>query len=1077
MAKKMNPFDDDEIHEFDQQQQPTTSTTLSSRQRSRSSPIRKRVRIDDGLENSLVINVERPEPEQLAEQQQQQSTSRANIEKNSKNKIIDHLLTVEEVMEKYQTSSVNGLDEREVIQRLERDGLNTFTPPKSKPWYLLFLKEMTSGFALLLWFAGLASFVSFFIEHKKEDAYLGGALIFTVVMTGLFSYYQQMSSSKVFKSFKQMTPQNAFVLRNGRKQEILAEQLVIGDIVYCNAGDRIPADIRIIHSDSMKIDNSSITGESKPLLRTIERSDNENQSYLEATNLAFFSTNCTDGSGIGIIIATGDNTVIGDLASIVSNIGEQTTPIAREISFFVNIITIISLLSGGLFFGLTIYFGQTLFAAFILMIGITVGNVPEGLLPALTVVLTVAAKRMAAKNCMVKHLEAVETLGSTSVICTDKTGTLTQNRMTVEHLWFGTDSYANRNGMLCLDEEENEQIKQRLDWLALKRCSMLCSRAEFLDDNPIIKNRKTLGDASETAIMKFLEESIGSVEQYRQLYPKLAEKPFSSLTKYQYSIHRRNNPNTGLFSNNFLVMKGAPERILEHCKWRVNDEGKTVPIDNSFIMMFEDVYREYGTNGERVLAFCDREYTREEFDEQYQFDGKNLDEIIELENLRFLGLVSMIDPPRPDVRNAVELCRQAGIRVVMITGDHPITAQAIAKMCGIISAVHRGTSIASLRSTTSMINNQRSIVIPGNELEEMSDEDLRSVLDYGEIVFARTSPKQKLRVVEQFQTIGEIVAVTGDGVNDSLALKKADIGIAMGITGSEVSKQAADMILLDDNFATIVTGIEEGRRIFDNLKKTISYILAGNVTTIYPFILYAIIGIPLAISTPTALLIALGTDMVPAISLAYEKSEDDIMNIGPRNSKKDRMVDSKLLQRAYLTIGIMISSAAFFSYFISMFFNGYSPLMLIGTQHRWNNHNDTLPRIDFHTSSRYHWNYIQTTFEERKSIQIEAQSAYFAGIIVMQWMDVIVCKTRRVSIFRHGMSNWVLNFSIIFETGLAATFIYTPVLNQVMQTNPVNWPSIVWALPFMFLMFLYEEFRKWIICRYSSSFFGKELLA
>ncbi|OTF82492.1 hypothetical protein BLA29_001405 [Euroglyphus maynei] len=981
-------------------------------------------------------------------------------------------------------------------------GLNTFTPPKSRPWYLLFLKEMTSGFALLLWFAGIASFVAFFTEHKNEDvrfvlfachknfsrflflfhshhhhyyyqAYLGGALIFTVVMTGLFSYYQQMSSSKVFKSFKQMTPQYAFVLRNGRKQEILAEQLVVGDIVYCNAGDRIPADIRIIHSDGMKIDNSSITGESKPLLRTIERCDDDNQSYLEASNLAFFSTNCTDGNGIGIIIATGDNTVIGDLASIVSNIGEQTTPIAREISSFVNIITIISLLSGALFFGLTIYFGQSIFNAFILMIGITVGNVPEGLLPALTVVLTVAAKRMAAKKCMVKHLEAVETLGSTSVICTDKTGTLTQNRMTVEHLWFGGDSYLNRGEMFCLDEEENEHIKQRLDWLSLKRCAMLCSRAEFLDDNPIIKNRKTLGDASETAIMKFLEESIGPVEQYRQLYPKLAEKPFNSTTKYQYSIHRKNNPNTGLFSSHFLVMKGAPERILERCKWRVNDEGKTFPIDNRFITMFEDVYRDYGSHGERVLAFCDREFTNEEFDEYYQFDGKNLDEIIELNNLRFLGLISMIDPPRPDVPNAVSLCRQAGIRVVMITGDHPITAQAIAKMCGIISIEHRGTSIASLRSTTSIINNQRSIVVPGNELEEMPDDDLRQVLEsYGEIVFARTSPKQKLRVVEQFQALGEIVAVTGDGVNDSLALKKADIGIAMGITGSEVSKQAADMILLDDNFATIVIGIEEGRRIFDNLKKTISYILAGNVTTIYPFILYAVLGIPLAISTPTALLIALGTDMVPAISLAYEKSENDIMNIGPRNAKKDRMVDGRLLQRAYLTIGIMISSAAFFSYFITMWYHGYDPLMLIYSQHRWNDPNDTFPIRELYTN-----NHINTTLNERMTIQIEAQSAYFTGIIVMQWMDVIVCKTRRVSIFRHGMSNWVLNFSIIFETLIAAAFIYTPALNHVMQTHPIDWRCIVWTLPFMFMLFFYEEFRKWIIRKFPSSFFGKELLA
>lgn len=733
------------------------------------------------------------------------------------------------------------------------------------------------------------------------------------------------------------------------------EQLVIGDVVFCQAGDRVPADIRVIRSDGMKIDNSSITGESEPLLRISEHEWPINQtagSYLEAKNLAFFSTNCTDGQGIGIVIGTGDKTVIGDLANTVTHIEEERTPIAREIASFVNIVTIIAIVSGIALFGLTLHFGMKLFQAFITMIGVTIGNVPEGLLPTLTVVLTLAAKRMASKKCLVKRLETVETLGSTSVICTDKTGTLTQNKMTVEHVWFGTDSYLFRSAKLqpVFTSEQSSTIdnyQEQLNWLNLKRCAMLCSRAEFLDDNPIVQNRKTMGDASETAILKYLQECYGFVTEYRNFYPKQAEKPFSSTTKYQYSIHLEMDPNTDKFKNYFLVMKGAPERILEKCKYRIDADGNTVEIDDLFIQQFENMYRKYGSNGERVLAFCDRVFTLDEFSESFPFEEKNycLDEIVPLDGLRFLGLISMIDPPRPDVPNAVMLCRQAGIRVVMITGDHPITAQAIAKKCGIISVPHRGTSIISLRSTTSMTNNnQRSIVIPGNELDEMTDNYLANMLEFSEIVFARTSPKQKLRVVEQLQRMGKIVAVTGDGVNDSLALKKANIGIAMGITGSEVSKQAADMILMDDNFSTIVLGVEEGRRIFDNLKKTIAYILAGNVTTMYPFIVYALFGYPLAINTPIALLIALGTDLFPAISLAYEKSEPDIMNHKPRDANNDRMVDGKLLQRSYLTIGVLITAGAYFSYFICMINNGYFPSMLWNSRKQWNDMNNKFPR-------------------------------------------------------------------------------------------------------------------------------------
>ncbi|XP_017492512.1 PREDICTED: sodium/potassium-transporting ATPase subunit alpha-1-like [Rhagoletis zephyria] len=868
--------------------------------------------------------------------------------------IVEHQMTIGQVCAKYGTHMKQGLSEAAAEGRLRRDGPNTFTPPKDKPWYILFLKEISGGFALLLWLAAIGSFVSFCIEHKRQDAYLSGILVFTVLLTGAFSYYQQMSSSKVFKSFKNLTPQSALVLRSGKKQSIAAEQLVVGDIVFCQAGDRIPADVRVIQSNCFKVDNSSITGESEPILRTVEQAK-AGVNALEATNLAFFSTNVTDGTGIGLVVATGDRTVMGDIAAIVTTIEHGQTPIAREISHFVKIISVLSVLSGAIFGAVYYGLGTSFFKSFLFMIGITVGNVPEGLLPALTVALTLTAKRMASRQCLVKHLEAVETLGSTSTICTDKTGTLTQNRMTVEHLWFGEETYLFRNGAIVHDLLEQEEIQLRLDWLSLKRCAMLCSRAEFLDDGPVVEERLCAGDASETAILKFLEQASSSVDEYRSLYPKVAEKPFNSTNKYQYSIHKCHNAITGSFGSFFLVIKGAPERLISLCRRRVNSRGNTVQLDEDFIGRFEDAYRQFGSQGERVLAFADLELPLDEFGHDYRFDASLLDETIRLENLRFLGLISMMDPPRPGVAEAVRLCRNAGIRVVMVTGDHPLTAQAIARTVNIISSSHsRQTLISgSLVSTVSEceLSRTRSIVVPGDELAKMSEEQLQeTLLLYEEIVFARSSPKQKLRIVEAFQRLGEIVAVTGDGVNDSPALKKADIGIAMGIAGSEVSKQAADMILLDDNFSTIVVGVKEGRRIFDNMKKTVGYILSGNVTTIYPFIAYATAGLPIAITTITALLIALGTDIVPAISLAYEKAEADIMSVRPRNAKRDRLVNVRLLLRAYAYIGVLAGCCAYVGYFVTMNRNGYTPAMLWQSRRQWEG-NGTFP----------HWVYNDTT--------------------------------------------------------------------------------------------------------------------
>merc|ERR1711884_969000 len=526
------------------------------------------------------------------------------------------------------------------------------------------------------------------------------------------------------------------------------------------------------------------------------------------------------------------------------------------------------------FFILSFLLGYNWLDAVIFLIGIIVANVPEGLLATVTVCLTLTAKRMASKNCLVKNLEAVETLGSTSTICSDKTGTLTQNRMTVAHMWFDDEIH---DCDTSEDQSGTSNYKTKPGYKPLEMVAALCNRAEFKQDAtimgyPVLK-REVNGDASEAALLKCTELSLGDTLAFRGKNKKIAEIPFNSTNKYQVSIHEQSGKN-----NYLLVMKGAPERILERCT-TIHVNGQDLPMDQQWKDRFNAAYMTLGGMGERVLGFCDFQLPADKFPQGFGFDTNDVN--FPLEGLRFTGLISMIDPPRAAVPDAVSKCRSAGIKVIMVTGDHPITAKAIAKSVGIISEGNKTVEDLKDEAGPGVEVNARdahACVVNGGELKDIKPEELDEILMYhSEIVFARTSPQQKLIIVEGCQRMGAIVAVTGDGVNDSPALKKADIGVAMGIAGSDVSKQAADMILLDDNFASIVTGVEEGRLIFDSLKKSFAFALTSTIPEISPFLLFILADVPLPLGTVTILCIDLGTDMVPAISMAYEEAESDIM--------------------------------------------------------------------------------------------------------------------------------------------------------------------------------------------------------
>ncbi|KAK3508555.1 hypothetical protein QTP70_032689, partial [Hemibagrus guttatus] len=1053
--------------------------------------------------------------------------------------LTEHKMSIEEVCRKYNTDIVQGLTNAKAAEYLARDGPNALTPPPTTPEWIKFCRQLFGGFSILLWIGAILCFLAYAIQAATEDEpagdnlYLGIVLSAVVIITGCFSYFQEAKSSKIMESFKNMVPQQALVIREGEKLQINAEEVVAGDLVEVKGGDRIPADLRVISAHGCKVDNSSLTGESEPQTRS---PDCTHDNPLETRNIAFFSTNCVEGTARGIVVCTGDRTVMGRIATLTSGLETGKTPIAKEIEHFIQIITGVAVFLGLSFFILSIILGYSWLEAVIFLIGIIVANVPEGLLATVTVCLTLTAKRMARKNCLVKNLEAVETLGSTSTICSDKTGTLTQNRMTVAHMWFDNQIH---EADTTEDQSGTSFDKTSVTWVSLARVAILCNRAVFKagqESLPILK-RDVAGDASESALLKCIELSCGSVKAMRDKNKKVAEIPFNSTNKYQLSVHETEDTDDNHY---LLVMKGAPERILERCS-TIMVQGKEQPMDEEMKEAFQNAYLELGGLGERVLGFCHLFLPGDQYPKGFAFDTDDVN--FRTDNLCFVGLMSMIDPPRAAVPDAVGKCRSAGIKVIMVTGDHPITAKAIAKGVGIISEGNETVEdiAARLNIPVSQVNprDAKACVIHGSDLKDLSQEQMDEVLkNHTEIVFARTSPQQKLIIVEGCQRQGAIVAVTGDGVNDSPALKKADIGVAMGISGSDVSKQAADMILLDDNFASIVTGVEEGRLIFDNLKKSIAYTLTSNIPEITPFLFFILVNIPLPLGTITILCIDLGTDMVPAISLAYEAAESDIMKRQPRNPLRDKLVNERLISIAYgqiaghlvracpekvktdeatdrqaeqtrpkvcssdtegdgpsvsgspaavsvpadppeakpvaaassmldpvMTVppaietglsggnpgatpswwfcafpygflifvydeirklilrrnpgGMIQALGGFFAYFVIMAENGFLPSLLVGIRLNWDDRSNN----DLEDSYGQQWvshRFITLHLEPMsrgKSWGSPVTQTFFVSIVVVQWADVIICKTRRNSVFQQGMKNKILIFGLFLRDG------------------------------------------------------------
>jgi calcium-translocating P-type ATPase len=846
---------------------------------------------------------------------------------------------------------------------------------------LRFIKEFIHFFALILW---LAAALAFFAEMRQPGGgmdTLGYAILGVILINGLFSFWQQYRAEHAISALQKLLPQYVKALRDGKLEQILVAQLVPGDVILLQEGDNVPADCRLLEAFSLRVNNATVTGESLPQARDALPSMEENLEHSRNTLLA--GTSVVSGEGKAVVFATGMHTEFGKIAHLTQTAVKGSSPLQMEIVRLSRIIALLSLVLGVVFFLIGHSLGLSFWENFIFAIGIIVANVPEGLLPTVTLALAMATQRMARRQALIRHLPSVETLGAVTVICTDKTGTLTENRMAVSALY--------------LDG-------QRLSPTQIQRQPELAqAHRHFFEDALLCHNLKqtvskvphqtsgafewqALGDPMEIALVHMAKTCLGE----NISYPKINEVPFDTDRKRLSTIHQ--TPKGVL-----LYCKGALEMVLPLCN-RTHTRAGIEPMSAETRQTYLQAQEDMAGQGLRVLAFAWRA-----LDVGHNSGAQEQDLILS-------GLVGLEDPYRPEVPEAMRLCRLAGIKVIMVTGDHPHTALAIGRKIGQIQSAHP-------------------VIITGAQLRKLSETQLRLALDAPELIFARVGADQKMRIVAALKKKKQIVAVTGDGVNDAPALKMADIGIAMGIAGTDVAKESADMILLDDNFASIIAAIEEGRAVYANIRKFLTYILTSNIPEIVPYLAFALLKIPLPLTIIQILAVDLGTDMLPALGLGAGKPEPESMHKPPR-SRQERLLDWPLLLRAYLFLGILEAAVSLSAFFFVLHSGGW------------------------------HWG---ESLRSQSPLYLQATAACLSAIILTQMVNVFLCKIPRRSLFNAPLfDNPIILWGIALEVILLGVIDYTPWGNAIFGTQPLAAEVWLFILPLALGMAVLEELRKWL---------------
>jgi magnesium-transporting ATPase (P-type) len=913
-------------------------------------------------------------------------------------------LRVPEVYEDLQTS-VTGLSNAEANVRLSLYGQNFLSKQKKTSFWEKFAREFGRTYAVVLLIVGLVTFL-------QRDVTVAG-IIWSIVLGNIaLSFWREYRAEQAIEKLRQILPSFAHIIRDGVENYIPASGVVPGDVLVLAEGDNIPADARVIEEYGLRTNNATLTGEAIPARKMTDPSYQSGISELEQPNLIFAGTSIASGTGRAIVYATGMMTQFGRIAHLTQTIEEEPTPFQKELNKLSKVTAWIAL-SIGAIVAVIGYFslGFPLREVSLLAFGIVVAVIPEGLIATLTLSLAAAVQRLAHRGVLTKKLSTVERLGQISVICTDKSGTLTQNQMTVRDIWVARK----RIKVTGVGYEPQGQFIPQpggkvweQDLLCLLEAAACCNNARISPPTAEHPTWTSLGDQTEAALKVAAMKADITDDALHRIIPRLHEIPFDARRKRMTTIHRDTN-------GEIAFVKGAPREVLQLCtKILVSDE--VLPLTNELRAEILAANDDYARGALRVLALARRELPPR--------SGAYTLETVE-QDLTFLGLMAMMDPPRPQVENAVRICREADIRIVMITGDYGLTAESLARRVG-------------------MLTRPDSIILTGAELEELSDAALQELLDK-EVLFARMAPEHKMRLVSAFQQRGEVVAVTGDGVNDAPALRKADVGISMGIVGTDVAKEAADIILTQDDFGAIIDAIEEGRGVYDNIRKFITYIFASNIPEIMPFIVKANWPlIPLALNVRQILAIDLGTDMFPALALGMEKPEPDVMKRPPRPRNQPLLDRGLLLRAAWLG---SIETVLCFAGFISIF-------ILSG-------HADEIGLAFLAPLAEYTSFHLTLSFGQAV---ILASTVYHAGVVTSQVGNALACRSDHMRSTSLGwLSNRFLWLGILIELVGIVSIVQIPFLARIFNHTPL--PVWMWALLGMnaFVLYSVEWMRKAIV--------------
>ncbi len=894
-------------------------------------------------------------------------------------------------------SSPAGLCGEEAARRLSLHGPNELARLRTASLPRRLLGAFTHLMALLLWAGGAIALLAGLPQ-------LAAAIWGVVLLNGAFGFWQEHKAEKAVEALRRVLPSRSRAIRDGREILVETRSLVPGDVVRLSEGDRVPADARVVEETSLRVDQSTLTGESHPVRKGRDPFRGEAGSRAEIPNLVFAGTVVAAGDAVAVVFATGMGTEFGKIASLTQEIAGPKSPLQRELERATRVVTAVAVGTGAAFFPLAVGFaGMDTAEGFLFALGMIVAFVPEGLLPTVTLALAMGVQRMARRKALVKRLSAVETLGCTSVICTDKTGTLTRNEMTVTELWSGGVRMTASGGGYGPGGEILRAGARRTggDDPSLRRLLVaagLCNNARVIPAGEEGEGFSVLGDPTEGALRVVAGKGGVDLEREERRRPRLAEIPFDPVRRRMSTVHREG-------ASRVAFVKGAPGELLGRCS-RILSGDREVPLDAPGR---EEVGREIdrlAKQGLRVLGAAERTLA----------DGEDAASAESVErDLTFLGLLAMTDPPRPEVEEAVRRCHRAGIRVVMITGDYALTAESVARRIGILRT-------------------DRPRILNGREMDGMTDAELSGALRE-EVILARASPEHKLRAVRVLRSQGHVVAVTGDGVNDAPALKEADIGVAMGRSGTDVAREAADMVLADDHFASIVNAVEEGRAVYANIRKFIGYIFTSNTPEAVPFILHALSGgrIPLALDVLLILSVDLGTDIVPALALGAEPPEPGIMDRPPR-SLREHAITARLLLRAYPFLGLIQAAAVMAAFFFPYWRAGYAMRFL------------DLPA--------------------EGALAASARAMALGAVVFTQVGNLFAQRTERASVFGPGFfANRLVWAGIGTELLLLVSIAELPVLQRIFGTASIPGEGWLFLLALTPALLAADEARKALVRR------------